>query len=218
VGLAIATAIAFGVTYGIVSSLYSISSCLQYQCCRRSSCARADNQCGGDATATGSRSAEQCNRITSAAGALEWAVAFILVFYFLTLVLDLWPAGKSSPRYMRRLARWQEKHGQGHDFTGRGAFDEYPERWVGNGTGEGPGPAYPTSAYGNGPAAGYGYTDGQVGNGYAATGAGAGAGMRTTPTAAELEERMRREMWERNAGVEGRASMASSQTPMMRQV
>ena len=39
VGLAIATAIAFGVTYGIVSSLSCISSCLEYQCLRRVFCA-----------------------------------------------------------------------------------------------------------------------------------------------------------------------------------
>lgn len=31
---------------------------------------------------------------------------------------------------MRRLARWQEKHGEGDDFTGRRAFAEKPERWV----------------------------------------------------------------------------------------
>jgi predicted Zn-dependent protease len=30
---------------------------------------------------------------------------------------------------MRRLAKWQERHGEGKDFTGRGAFDEYPDRW-----------------------------------------------------------------------------------------
>jgi hypothetical protein len=61
---------------------------------------------------------------------MEWTIAFILFFYFLTLVADLWPAGKSSERYMRRLARWQEKHGEGDDFTGRRAFGEYPERWM----------------------------------------------------------------------------------------
>lgn len=67
------------------------------------------------------------------AAALEWAVAFILPFYFLTLAADLWPAGKSSPRYMRRLARWQEKHDphSEHDFTGRRAFAERPEAWQG---------------------------------------------------------------------------------------
>jgi phage FluMu gp28-like protein len=30
---------------------------------------------------------------------------------------------------MRRLAKWQERHGDGDDFTGRGAFEQYPERW-----------------------------------------------------------------------------------------
>ena len=85
--------------------------------------------CGGDSTANKGHSARTCNRITSVAAALEWTVAFILVFFFFTLVADLWPAGKSSPRYMRRLARWQEKHGEGDDFTGRGAFSEHPERW-----------------------------------------------------------------------------------------
>lgn len=35
------------------------------------------------------------------------------------------PAGKTSPRYMRRLAQWQEKHAPPHaehDFTGRRVF------------------------------------------------------------------------------------------------
>lgn len=31
---------------------------------------------------------------------------------------------------MRRLAKWQERNGEGHDFTGRRAFDEHPERWM----------------------------------------------------------------------------------------
>lgn len=81
----------------------------------------------------GSATDEKANRVGSGAAGLEWAVAFILVFYFFTLVADLWPAGKSSPRYMRRLARWQEKHDphSEHDFTGRHAFSEYPEAWQG---------------------------------------------------------------------------------------
>lgn len=159
--------------------------------------------------ATSKHTAAQCEKITSAAGALEWTVAFILVFYFLTLMLDLWPAGKSSPRYMRRLARWQEKNGEGHDFTGRGAFGEYPERWVGNGNGQAIAATAPVAGVGAGAGAGYGH-------GYGVQSA--------TPTAAELEERMRREMWERNNGLEGhgqvqgRDSIASSQAPMMRQV
>lgn len=141
-------------------------------------------QCGGDSEATSSRSAEQCSTITGAAGALEWTVAFILVFYLLTLVLDLWPAGKSSPRYMRRLAKWQAKHGEGQDFTGRRAFDEYPERWQ--------------------PGAVEGQQEMQQQGGNEIT------------SAAILEERMKREMWERNHGMEQRASMASSQQPMIR--
>ncbi|OCF32767.1 hypothetical protein I317_03728 [Kwoniella heveanensis CBS 569] len=102
VGVAVACAICFGATYSV---------------------------CSGNSTPTKGHSAEQCNRITSVAGAFEWTVAFILTFYFLTIAADLWPAGKSSPRYMRRLAKWQERHSEGHDFTGRGAFDAYPERW-----------------------------------------------------------------------------------------
>jgi len=102
ISLAIACAIAFGVTYGL---------------------------CGGSADAEKGRTAQQCNRITSTSAALEWTVAFILVFYFLTLAADLWPAGRSSNLYMRQLAKWQEKHGEGDDFTGRRAFGEYPDRW-----------------------------------------------------------------------------------------
>lgn len=65
---------------------------------------------------------------------MEWTIAFILVFFFLSLVADLWPAGKSSPRYMSRLAAWQERHepaGLKHDFTGRRAFrdPEALQRW-----------------------------------------------------------------------------------------
>ena len=152
------------------------------------------NQCSGDSVANGSRSEATCTKITGAAGALEWTVAFILFFYFLSLILDLWPAGKSSPRYMRRLAKWQEKNGEGHDFTGRRAFDEYPERWQGD-------------AMANEEARQAGFVPGQ---GVAGTG-------QPIVSAAVLEERMRREMWERNNGLEGRLSMASSQTPMMRQ-
>lgn len=63
---------------------------------------------------------------------MEWTIAFILTFFYLSIAADLWPAGKSSPRYMRRLARWQEKHEPAnlqHDFTGRKAFAEHPENW-----------------------------------------------------------------------------------------
>ena len=49
-------------------------------------------------------------------------------------VASVWPAGKTSPRYLRRLAKWQEHnepHNLEHDFTGRQAFSTYPERWQG---------------------------------------------------------------------------------------
>jgi hypothetical protein len=92
---------------------------------------------------------------------------------------------------MRRLAKWQEKNGEGHDFTGRRAFGEYPERWQGD-------------AMAN-EEANMAATQGQ------------GLGQEPIVSAAVLEERMRREMWERNNGLEGRSSMASSQAPMMRQ-
>jgi hypothetical protein len=95
---------------------------------------------------------------------------------------------------MRRLAKWQEKNGEGHDFTGRRAFGEYPERWQGD-------------AMANEEAAAAGVPhSGMV-----------GVGQQPIVSAAALEERMRREMWERNNGLEGRSSMASSQAPMMRQ-
>lgn len=49
--------------------------------------------------------------ITSGCAALEWTIGFLLFFYFLTLAWDLWGAAKTSPRYIRRLAEWEEKHG-----------------------------------------------------------------------------------------------------------
>lgn len=130
---------------------------------------------------------------------MEWTVAFILVFYFFTLVLDLWPAGKSSPRYMRRLAKWQAAHGEGQDFTGRHAFNEYPERWQGDAM------AREEEMQ-------------QTGTGTTGTFGTTGTGASGTPivSAAVLEERMRKEMWERNNGMDPRSSMASSQQPMVR--
>lgn len=87
---------------------------------------------------------------------------------------------------MRRLAKWQERHGEGHDFTGRGAFEQYPERWQGDAMAQEEGQMQQTT-----------------GNG-------------AITSAAVLEERMRREMWERNNGFEARSSMASSQVPIVR--
>ncbi|KAJ9101253.1 hypothetical protein QFC21_003472 [Naganishia friedmannii] len=81
---------------------------------------------------SGKADSARCNRITSGAAAMEWAVSFTLIFYWLSLVMDLWPSGKTSPRYLRRLARWQEKHDPAalaHDFTGREAFAADPAAW-----------------------------------------------------------------------------------------
>lgn len=51
----------------------------------------------------------RCNKIKSAAGVLEWVIAVVFDVYLWTLVLDLWPASKSSPRYLRRLERWEQR-------------------------------------------------------------------------------------------------------------
>jgi len=62
---------------------------------------------------TGDADTSRCNRITSAAAVCEWAIAFILWFYFLTFILDLWPAAKTSPRYLRRIEKKQGLHEKG---------------------------------------------------------------------------------------------------------
>lgn len=107
----------------------------------------------------GNNTSDRCNKVTGAAGALEWACAFMLGFYFVTLAMDLWPAGKTSSRYLRRLAKWQEKHephNLEHDFTGRNAFSQYPERWQGTDGQALPPNAPEVTPYGA-PAAGYSY-------------------------------------------------------------
>jgi len=55
----------------------------------------------------GNEATARCDKITSAAAVCEWTVSFLLAIYFATFVLDLWPAAKTSPRYLRRQ---QEKH------------------------------------------------------------------------------------------------------------
>lgn len=67
--------------------------------------------CRGDNKARGKRTRHQCDLISSAAAALEWTIAFILFFYFLTLAGDMWPSSKYSRRYQRRLTAWREKQG-----------------------------------------------------------------------------------------------------------
>lgn len=72
----------------------------------------------------GKATSPRCNVVTSVAGTAEWLCAFVLAyvctprhpvnpeltaehvicsFYFLTFVLDLWPAAKTSPRHLRRI-------------------------------------------------------------------------------------------------------------------
>ncbi|KGB77747.1 hypothetical protein I307_03621 [Cryptococcus deuterogattii 99/473] len=182
--LAIVLAICFGATYGV---------------------------CHGDSFATNGHSADTCNRITSAAAAFEWAVAFVLTFYFLTIAADLWPAGKSSPRYMRSLAQWQERHGEGHDFTGRRAFGIYPERWQDkeaimreNMLARNRGLATQVN---NGP-----YTSYDPANGYVAP---IGDGLTPLPPAHVHNGSI--DYSAMGEGTEARTSMAGSDAPMMRQ-
>lgn len=81
VTLAICMAITFGVLYGLGKK--------------------------NDINSPNPAEAAKGNRLTSAAAVLEWSIALVLDAYFFTLVLDLWPASKSSPRYLRRMARWE---------------------------------------------------------------------------------------------------------------
>ncbi|ODO00534.1 hypothetical protein L198_02853 [Cryptococcus wingfieldii CBS 7118] len=50
--------------------------------------------CGGRATSYKDHTAGQCNSTSSKAAVLEWTIAYALNLYFLTFVIDLWPAGK----------------------------------------------------------------------------------------------------------------------------
>lgn len=50
--------------------------------------------CRGDAYPGNNR----CDRIVSAAAVCEWAIAFLLDIYFLTYVVDLWPAHKRAQK------------------------------------------------------------------------------------------------------------------------
>lgn len=79
--LAIAMAVTFGVLYAF-GKKYPIES---------------------DDAATSAKG----NRLTSVAAVFEWAIALVFDAYLFSLVLDLWPASKTSPRYLRRLAKWE---------------------------------------------------------------------------------------------------------------
>ncbi|GAA5836841.1 hypothetical protein JCM9279_007675 [Rhodotorula babjevae] len=51
--------------------------------------------CGGDATAV---PYERCYRLVTAAATCQWLAAFSVAAYLSTLVLDLWPVARHSPR------------------------------------------------------------------------------------------------------------------------
>ncbi|PWN19802.1 hypothetical protein BCV69DRAFT_283903 [Microstroma glucosiphilum] len=64
--------------------------------------------CQGDAP--GYNTSTKCNKVTSAAGVFEWACAFILFFFFLSYIVDLWPRnyyGKQQAMAEKRAS----KHG-----------------------------------------------------------------------------------------------------------
>ncbi|OWZ77709.1 hypothetical protein C365_03463 [Cryptococcus neoformans Bt85] len=67
--------------------------------------------CHGKATATNGHTSFQCDDVSSKAAILEWAIAYGLNLYFLTLAADLWPAWKSSQRFFGR-AEFPEKKGR----------------------------------------------------------------------------------------------------------
>ncbi|GAA97230.1 uncharacterized protein L969DRAFT_42935 [Mixia osmundae IAM 14324] len=55
-------------------------------------------KCRGEGS-LGPGRASNCDAITGAAGICEWTVSFILAGYFATLILDLYPSWKTSPRH-----------------------------------------------------------------------------------------------------------------------
>ncbi|KGB78146.2 hypothetical protein CNBG_4233 [Cryptococcus deuterogattii R265] len=67
--------------------------------------------CHGQATATYGHTASECDDVSSKAAILEWAIAYGLNLYFLTLAADLWPAWKSNKRFLER-AEVPRKEGQ----------------------------------------------------------------------------------------------------------
>ncbi|KAG0151491.1 hypothetical protein CROQUDRAFT_56726 [Cronartium quercuum f. sp. fusiforme G11] len=60
-------------------------------------------------TCKGKATSHHCNVVISAAGVCEWLVSSILIFYFVTFILDLWPAAKTSPRHQRRIEMREQR-------------------------------------------------------------------------------------------------------------
>ncbi|GAA5912101.1 Frag1/DRAM/Sfk1 family protein [Sporobolomyces salmoneus] len=85
VGTAIAAAIAFGATYGV---------------------------CAGQPS--GVPLTPRCDRIKSAAGVLEWFIAFLYDVYLATFGLDLWPARKTVGHHFDSSLIEQDKHNTLH--------------------------------------------------------------------------------------------------------
>lgn len=41
----------------------------------------------------------------------------MLCLFFATLIIDLWPGAKTSPRYVRRVAQWEKRHLSGAEHA-----------------------------------------------------------------------------------------------------
>lgn len=89
-------ATAFGATYMYVSTVPKLFSFPFWYTLNEFA------QCHGKATATNGHTSFQCDDVSSKAAILEWAIAYGLNLYFLTLAADLWPAWKSSKRFFGR--------------------------------------------------------------------------------------------------------------------
>lgn len=98
-------ATAFGATYMYVSTVPKLFSFPFWYMLNEFA------QCHGKATAANGHTSFQCDDVSSKAAILEWAIAYGLNLYFLTLAADLWPAWKSSKRFFGR-AEFPEKKGR----------------------------------------------------------------------------------------------------------
>jgi len=74
----------------------------------------------------GDEATPHCDKVTSAAAVCEWTVSFLLAIYFATFVLDLWPAAKTSPRYLRRLEKRNAADGEKGLVAPAAAFSRQP--------------------------------------------------------------------------------------------
>ncbi|KAK8849412.1 hypothetical protein IAR55_004744 [Kwoniella newhampshirensis] len=97
--------------------------------------------CDGSTAPIHGHTYSQCDKMTSNASYLEWTIAFGLNAYFFTLAMDLWPSGKSSPRYLAKVQQWERMNSTtspasgteigaeaGADFTRRGNVTKFAEQ------------------------------------------------------------------------------------------